>query len=286
MLFKKKKSQILNYKECIQVRFFQNYDYIIKLTKREAEFYKNNLPNEIEKIIPLVEVDTNIIGKYPLFPINKKNKQREKENKKERNEKKKKKEIEKKEKKIKTYDQISKEFVKKKKKEEEEIEMEKIFSQFNFQTDEKGLCHLPITVGELMKIFQSKKNKINTLSDENYRDRKSFSERKQELFNRIKLLSKKQVEEIANFLNIKDDEGIRSLIIDDIKKKNYSAIRKKVIEYEKINQNIPNFKTYLEEEEELKKQRQEKEKLFNENKMLMEDDPDISMSFSDEDSEI
>ena len=285
MLFKKRKTEIPNFKECIQLRFFQNYDYIIKLTKREAEFYKNNLPNEIEKIIPLVEVDTNIIGKYPLFPINKKNKQREKV-KKEKNEKKKKKEIEKKEKKIKTYDQISKEFVKKKKKEEEEIEMEKIFSQFNFQTDENGLCHLPITVGELMKIFQSKKNKINTLSDERYGERKTLNEKRQELFSRIKLLSKKQVEEIANFLNIKDDEGIRSLIIDDIKKKNYSAIKKKVIEYEKINQNIPNFKTCIQEEEELNKKRQESEKLLNENKMIMEDDPDISMSVSDEESEI
>ncbi len=282
MLFKKTKTEIPNFKECIQLRFFQNYDYIIKLTKREVEFYKKNLPNGIKKIIPLVEVDTKIIGKYPLFPIKKNKIEREKK-KKETKEKKEKKE---KEKKIKTYDQISKEFVKKKKKETEEIEMEKIFSQFNFQTDENGLCHLPITVGELMKIFQSKKNKINTLSDEIYGERKTFSEKKQELFNRIKLLSKKQVEEIANFLNIKDDEGIRSLIIDDIKKKNYTAIKKKVIEYEKINQNIPNFKTCIEEEEELNKKRQEKEKLYNENKMLMEDDPDISMSFSDEQSEI
>ena len=71
-----------------------------------------------------------------------------------------------------------------------------------------------------------------------------------------------------------------------LKKKNYSAIKKKFIEYEKINQNIPNFKTCIQEEEELNKKRKESEKLLNENKMIMEDDPDISMSVSDEESEI
>lgn len=275
MLFQKRKriNSLSELKECIQLRFYQNYDNIIKLTKKEVEYIQNHKPKGIDKIISLDEVNKKIIGKYPLFPL-KKNKKIEK----------KKQNI--KEKKIKTYDQISKEFVKKKKKETDQIEMEKIFSQFNFQSDEYGICHLPITVGELIKIFQSKKNKINTLSDERYGERKTLNEKRQELFSRIKLLSKKQVEEIANFLNIKDEYGIKSLIPDDIKKKNYSAIKKKVIEYEKINQNIPNFKTCIQEEEELNKKRQESEKLLNENKMIMEDDPDISMSVSDEESEI
>ncbi len=159
--------------------------------------------------------------------------------------------------------------------------MDELFKKFNFKSDENGLCHLPITVGQLINMFNAKKNKINTLSDDVIRIKKPFSQKREELFNRIKMLSKNQVLEIAQLLNINNVAGAKTLIIEDIKKKNYSTIRKKVEEFEKINKNNPNFKSFEEYEKEIENKKKEEERIIQDNNLIL-NDSQISESLSDE----
>ena len=159
--------------------------------------------------------------------------------------------------------------------------MDELFEKFNFKSDENGLCHLPITVGQLINMFNAKKNKINTLSDDVIRIKKPFSQKREELFNRIKQLSKNQVLEIAQLLNINNVAGAKTLIIEDIKKKNYSTIRKKVEEFEKINKNNPNFKSFEEYEKEIENKKKEEQRIIQDNNLIL-NDSQISESLSDE----
>ena len=189
MLFKKTKNQLPEKKECLHIKVFENNKNIFLLSKKQFDSIKDNLSDEKEKIILLKENQIIEIGEYILYEERGKKKEKLLN---------KKRVI--KEKKIDDYEKLSKQFIKKWKEENEKKEMDELFEKFNFKSDENGLCHLPITVGQLINMFNAKKNKINTLSDDVIRIKKPFSQKREELFNRIKQLSKNQVLEIAQLL--------------------------------------------------------------------------------------
>ena len=270
MLFKKTKNQLPEKKECLHIKVFENNKNIFLLSKKQFDSIKDNLSDEKEKIILLKENQIIEIGEYILYEERGKKKEKLLN---------KKREI--KEKKIDDYEKLSKQFIKKWKEENEKKEMDELFEKFNFKSDENGLCHLPITVGQLINMFNAKKNKINTLSDDVIRIKKPFSQKREELFNRIKQLSKNQVLEIAQLLNINNVAGAKTLIIEDIKKKNYSTIRKKVEEFEKINKNNPNFKSFEEYEKEIENKKKEEQRIIQDNNLIL-NDSQISESLSDE----
>ena len=75
--------------------------------------------------------------------------------------------------------------------------------------------------------------------------------------------------------------GAKTLTIEDIKKKNYSTIRKKVEEFEKINKNNPNFKSFEEYEKEIENKKKEEQRIIQDNNLIL-NDSQISESLSDE----
>ena len=111
-----------------------------------------------------------------------------------------------------------------------------------FTCDEYGIYHLNCSVGEFLNAIKCKKKVYDTFRDDKNRIPKSFFQKREELFKRIKLLSKEQILDICILININNSFGAKTLTIEDIKKNNYSLIKSKTEEFEKINKKNPNLK--------------------------------------------
>ena len=141
----------------------------------------------------------------------------------------------------------------------------------NFKCDEYGICHLDCSVGEFLNAIEYKKKLLDTLRDDKIRIHKSFFQKREELFKRIKLLSKEQILDICILININNSFGAKTLTIEDIKKNNYSLIKSKTEEFETINKKNPNFKSFEESEKENEKKEKE-DKLNNVNDNIILND--------------
>ena len=117
---------------------------------------------------------------------------------------------------------------------------------------------------------------------------KSFSERRHLLFEKIKKLSLKQIQDLIKknfFLNKNDNKHLKYIFFENnIDKKKYKELNLLVAELEKQNSENPNHIPF---DQELEKKKQEYEKL-NQIKNLEDKDNDISESLenSSEESEI
>ena len=258
MLYKKSKSKLPEKKECLYIELFDKKIYLFSKKELEASiktncFKKNIISEEKGKI--LEKNEKQLLNKKRIFQGIKFEK--------------------------KNYDKISKQFVKKMKKENEKKEIDEFCKKYNIKSDRNGLCVLPVKVGQLNKTYHIMINKINTLVDDRIRIKKPFFEKKKELFQRIKLLSRNQVIAIIQLLNINNEPEFKTLIIDDIKKKNYGLIKKKIEEFEKINKNNPNFISFEEFEKENENKKKEIQKSIHDNNIIL-NDSQISESISDE----
>ena len=245
MLFKKIKSKLPEKKECLYIKLFDKNIFL----KKEFDSSIKEREKEIEK------KEKQLLNKKRKF----KEKKVEKKN----------------------FEKISKKFVKKMKKENEKKEIDEFCKKYKIKSDKNGLCCLPIKVGELKKTYNIMIKKINTLMDDKIRIKKPFSEKKKELFKRIKLLSRNQIIEIIQLLNINKDDGVEFLTIDDIKKKNYGLLKKRIEEFEKINKNAPNFISFEEFEKENENKKKKIQKSIHDNNIIL-NDSQISESISDE----
>ena len=246
MLFKKIKQSLPVKKECLQIQLFEN-ENIVLLSKKEFNIIKEYLSEKNGKIIVIDEEKIIEKKKINLFEEEKEEKQLLSKKREFKDEKSQIKDIN-------NFEKISKAFIKKKKKEEEEKLRNEIMK--NFKCDEYGICHLDCSVGEFLNAIEYKKKLLDTLRDDKISTPKSFFQKREELFKRIKLLSKEQILDICILININNSFGAKTLTIEDIKKNNYSLIKSKTEEFETINKKNPNFKSF----EELEKENEKKEK--------------------------
>ena len=141
----------------------------------------------------------------------------------------------------------------------------------DFKCDEYGICHLHCSVGEFLYSIKCKKKLVDTFIDNKISTPKSFFQKREELFKRIKLLSKEQILDICILININNSFGAKTLTIEDIKKNNFNLIKSKTEEFETINKKNPNFKSFEESEKENEKKEKE-DKLNNDNDNIILND--------------
>jgi hypothetical protein len=182
-----------------------------------------------------------------------------------------------------TYDEIAKKFAKKKEREIYNKNKEEFIEQNN--NGEKIIVSKVKLTNFLKLIEILKQNKSDHYEK---KIQKSFSERRHLLFEKIKKLSLKQIQDLIKknfFLNKNDNKHLKYIFFENnIDKKKYKELNLLVAELEKQNSENPNHIPF---DQELEKKKQEYEKL-NQIKNLEDKDNDISESLenSSEESEI
>ena len=182
-----------------------------------------------------------------------------------------------------TYDEIAKKYVNKKKREIYNKNKEEFYEQNN---DGDQIIVSEIKLKNFLKLIDIlRKNKSD------YYEKKiqiSFKEKRHLLFEKIKTLSLKQIQELIKknfFLNKNDNKNLNYIFFENnIDKKKFKDLNLLVAEYEKQNSENPNHVPFYEE---LEKKKQDYDKL-NQIKNLEEKDNDISESLegsSEESSE-
>ena len=182
-----------------------------------------------------------------------------------------------------TYDEIAKKFANKKKREIYNKNKEEFYEQNN---DGEKIIVSKVKLTNFLKLIEILKQNKSDYYEKKIQ--KSFSEKRHLLFEKIKKLSLKQIQDLIKknfFLNKNDNEHLKYIFFENnIDKKKYKELNLLVAEYEKQNSENPNHISF---DQELEKKKQEYEKL-NQIKNLEEKDDEISESLenSSEESEI
>lgn len=178
-----------------------------------------------------------------------------------------------------TYDEIAKKFANKKKREIYNKNKEEFYEQNN---DGEKIIVSKVKLTNFLKLIEILKQNKSDYYEKKIQ--KSFSEKRHLLFEKIKKLSLKQIQDLIKknfFLN----KHLKYFFFENnIDKKKYKELNLLVAEYEKQNSENPNHISF---DQELEKKKQEYEKL-NQIKNLEEKDDEISESLenSSEESEI
>ena len=182
-----------------------------------------------------------------------------------------------------TYDEIAKKFANKKKREIYNKNKEEFYEQNN---DGEKIIVSKVKLTNFLKLIEILKQNKSDYYEKKIQ--KSFSEKRHLLFEKIKKLSLKQIQDLIKknfFLNKNDNKHLKYIFFENnIDKKKYKELNLLVAEYEKQNSENPNHISF---DQELEKKKQEYEKL-NQIKNLEEKDDEISESLenSSEESEI
>ncbi len=182
-----------------------------------------------------------------------------------------------------TYDEIAKKFANKKKREIYNKNKEEFYEQNN---DGEKIIVSKVKLTNFLKLIEILKQNKSDYYEKKIQ--KSFSEKRHLLFEKIKKLSLKQIQDLIKknfFLNKNDNKHLKYIFFENnIDKKKYKELNLLVAEYEKQNSENPNHISF---DQELEKKKQEYEKL-NQIKNLEEKDDEISDSLenSSEESEI
>lgn len=182
-----------------------------------------------------------------------------------------------------TYDEIAKKFANKKKREIYNKNKEEFYEQNN---DGEKIIVSKVKLTNFLKLIEILKQNKSDYYEKKIQ--KSFSEKRHLLFEKIKKLSLKQIQDLIKknfFLNKNDNKHLKYFFFENnIDKKKYKELNLLVAEYEKQNSENPNHISF---DQELEKKKQEYEKL-NQIKNLEEKDDEISDSLenSSEESEI
>ena len=182
-----------------------------------------------------------------------------------------------------TYDEIAKKFANKKKREIYNKNKEEFYEQNN---DGEKIIVSKVKLTNFLKLIEILKQNKSDYYEKKIQ--KSFSERRHLLFEKIKKLSLKQIQDLIKknfFLNKNDNKHLKYIFFENnIDKKKYKELNLLVAELEKQNSENPNHIPF---DQEKKKKKQEYEKL-NQIKNLEEKDDEISESLenSSEESEI
>ena len=182
-----------------------------------------------------------------------------------------------------TYDEIAKKFANKKKREIYNKNKEEFYEQNN---DGEKIIVSKVKLTNFLKLIEILKQNKSDYYEKKIQ--KSFSEKRHLLFEKIKKLSLKQIQDLIKknfFLNKNDNKHLNYFFFENnIDKKKYKELNLLVAEYEKQNSENPNHISF---DQELEKKKQEYEKL-NQIKNLEEKDDEISESLenSSEESEI